>query len=180
MGDEGRHIGLEKGDYCYSQWYKVSKGHNRKMCNCHSTNQNDVTTRSEPMGSSTTKKVWDSWDIGLDVLENKTKINCPHNYFSYLLLLSSCSRPENSPTTSPLVPTTSIPLRDTGIINTGASGIYFTKDAPVTDVYPNAPKIHVGTASEKSNAPHPADASVYQPYPKRLSTEKSFPDSFTC
>ena len=67
--------------------------------------------------------------------------------FLFLSLLSSCIPQATSPTASTFVTTTAIPLCKTGIPNTGASGIYFSKDAPFTDVDPTAPKICVVTAS---------------------------------
>ena len=58
-GGKGCYRGLEKCGYCSFHVYKVSKDHNIKMCNRHSTNYNESFTHSDPMSGSTANKVWD-------------------------------------------------------------------------------------------------------------------------
>jgi hypothetical protein len=50
----------------------------------------------------------------------------------------SCSPPTSNPS--------NLPVNYTGIADTGASGIYFTKNAPVNYCNTSAPSIHVGIA----------------------------------
>ena len=63
---------------------------------------------------------------------------------SSLLSALSCSPPTRSP---PTTPHTQLTPASTGIIDSGATGIYFAPDAPVSDKDPQAPPITVGTAT---------------------------------
>ena len=138
------------------------------MWNHHSTYHKEAATCSDPMGGYTTNKGWDSWEIGPDVLENKIKVNCPHNYFPSLSLLSSCIPSRNSTNASTLATPTYITPCDTGIADTGSIAIYFAKYYSVTDINHTAPSFVWVRPLVKSNAPQPADASGFQPLLKRL------------
>ena len=113
------------------------------------------------MGGSDWKKGWGTWQEGPD--HYITKLNIPNNVN---LVVSNGFRPtQPKPTQLPIKtnhPQAQTTPEDTIVVESSASGIYFSATAPVDNLNKSAPQIRFGTASGELSYSS-ASAQLYMP-----------------
>jgi hypothetical protein len=132
--------------YFWSHGYRVGHGHTRNTCSNPNKGHRPTATRNNIMGGSIANKDWmpnratlgPGPDVQAEPKPTKTSYLLKSLYKLAFAVSSSCSPPISNPS--------NLPVNYTSIADTIASGIYFTKHAPINHCNTSAPSICVGTA----------------------------------
>jgi hypothetical protein len=144
--DPNKRRGSDPDGYCWSHGYRIEHGHTSHTCSHPKEGHQPTIMRNNIMGGSIANKDWTpnrgTWgprpDVQANVKPTKTSYLLKSFYKLAFAATSSCSPPISNPS--------NLPVNYTGIVDTGASGIYFTKHTLVNHRNTSAPSIHVGTA----------------------------------
>ena len=124
----------------------MAKNHTSDSCTKIKDVHKYKATRRNTMSVSNWNKGWGGWQDGTD--DSKNQINLPTNV--KLVVLDGC-RPTKSKPTYPTIKINPEPAQinpaDAIVVDSGASGIYFSATSPVDNLNTSSPQIRVGTAS---------------------------------
>jgi hypothetical protein len=146
--DPNKRRGPDPDGYCWSHGYRIGHGHNGHTCSHPKEDHQPTATCNNIMGGSVANKNKDwtpnrvTWGPGpvVQAKDKPTKTSYLLKSFYKLAFAASfsCSPPISNPS--------NLPVNYTGVADTGAFDIYFTKHAPINHRNTSASSIRVGTA----------------------------------